>query len=232
MRETLKMSLYGDMSPKLIDACIKKNNIMAMKILFFLSRTDISKTEKIHDMQFMEFDEKELLSYCNISKPSLRENLKTLVETSVKQYTSKRSFSYSSLIPEIEFNNGRIKIRVFTRIWKLISRDSKQYINIDLKSLMQLKSKHSIRMVALLSKINQYDEHIPKRTTMNIEELNDFFGTNYIRFTDIEKKVIIKIKKELDEKSDLKFIYQANTEQNQTSTGRPKIISATFDLIK
>ena len=95
---------------------------------------------------------------------------------------------------------------------------------------MQLKSKHSLRLLPLLQKIANYDEHIGKRKRMTLEELNEFFGTKYKRFAEIERRILFPAKEELDNNSNLTFVYEVNF--IQLDKGRPKAHNITIDVVE
>lgn len=96
---------------------------------------------------------------------------------------------------------------------------------------MKLKNKHSIRLIAILEKISQYDKHVGKRVTYSLEELNGIFGTNYPRISEIDRKILKPVQKELNTLSKKSFIFQVNYEKKPKSIGRPRAVGVTIDLI-
>jgi hypothetical protein len=81
----------------------------------------------------------------------------------------------------------------------------------------------------LLNTIANYDIDIGKRKRMTLEELNEFFGTKYKRLLEVERKILIPIKDELDNNSKLSFIYDINFES--LGKGRPRAKDVTIDVI-
>ena len=71
---------------------------------------------------------------------------------------------------------------------------------------------------------------IPKRKRYLLEDLNGMFGVDYKRFADFERKILKPVKEELDDKSDLSFLYQLE-EDKTVSQGRKKHIAVTIDLV-
>jgi hypothetical protein len=71
---------------------------------------------------------------------------------------------------------------------------------------------------------------VAKRKTYDLNDLNGFFGTKYKKFNDIERKILIPVKEELDANSKITFIYE--TDYDYFDVGRPKAISITIDVVE
>ena len=84
-------------------------------------------------------------------------------------------------------------------------------------------------MLPILQMIKNFDEDIPKRKRYEIEELNGIFGTSYKRLQDIERFILAPVKEELDEMSDLSFLYEINF--SNLGKGRPVATDISIDLI-
>jgi hypothetical protein len=89
-------------------------------------------------------------------------------------------------------------------------------------------------MLGLLNTIAGYKDKdnnpLPKRKRMTLENLNEFFGTKYRNWNEVERKVIKPVKEELDAHSTKSFIYEANYEA--LGRGRPSFRDVTIDLIE
>ena len=94
---------------------------------------------------------------------------------------------------------------------------------------MNLKSKHTLRLLPVLNKISQYDDNVAKRKKYELEDLNDLFGTKYRNLYDIQRKILAPVKEELDMNSKLTFIYEIKFDN--FDVGRPKATSITIDVI-
>jgi hypothetical protein len=94
---------------------------------------------------------------------------------------------------------------------------------------MQISKAHTLRLLALLNRISQYDKDIPKRKKMTLHELNAFFGVNYKKWNMIEKEILKPAKEELDKKSKISFIYEANYEV--LGRGRPGFKDVSIDVV-
>jgi plasmid replication initiation protein len=166
---------------------------------------------------------------------------------------------------KIIYGKSKIQLKLFVKIAKLFIDVERNYTYLNTKQFMKLDSKHSIRMLGLLNKIDDYDckikkenieaqiqknldpiqsglitdekqkqaiykknreiktKDIAKVKEMDLEELNEFFGTSYTKWYDIERKVLKPAQEELESKSPLYFWYDVNYES--VGVGRPKFSS-------
>jgi plasmid replication initiation protein len=152
-------------------------------------------------------------------------------ETSIKFKDDKRE-AYISVLPKIEFFSGttKLQIDIYKEILELVHQVKNRFTFIDVKQLVNLKSKHSIKMLSLLEMISGFDEHIAKRKYYELGELNKMFDTNYKRMAQFEAEILKKTKDELDQKSKLSFIYEIKYFQDNPK-GRPKAVGVTIDLV-
>lgn len=212
----------------LVESFIKSNNLTALKILFFLAYD--CKTKPQHLMK-ISLDIKQLCIYCNINEKTLKRNIKQMQETSIS-WIDESAEHFVSVIPKASFGyNGKLELEMFDDIINMIIDVKNKYTIIDAEQLMKLTSKHSARMILLLEMINGFDEHIAKRKTYFLDELNQLFGTNYKRLGQFDKEVLQRSKEDLDNNSKLTFIYDVNYDKERSSVGRSKAVSVTIDLI-
>jgi len=229
--EEQKYKPFQKISNNFIDNTINKNNINAIKTIFYLA-TILDKFNFDLKLDTVKIDLKKMLKYTEMNRQEIRNNLKLMQETSITFINEKEEWEkYIVLIPEIHISYGSnsITIDLYSKIAKLIVEVKNNYTYIDTQILMSLKSKHSIRILPLLEKIKGYDAHVGKRKTMSLNALNDFFGTKYKRIPDIERRVLKPAQKELDNSPTLTFIYQVRMEC--FGRGRPKATSVTIDLV-
>ncbi|SFV71010.1 hypothetical protein MNB_SV-13-550 [hydrothermal vent metagenome] len=218
-------------SNNFIDNTINKNNINAIKTVFYLA-TVLDKFNFDLRLDRLKIDLNDMLKYTEMTRQEIRNNLKMMQETSITFINEKEEWEkYIVLIPQINISYGSnfITIDLYSKIAKLIVEVKNNYTYIDTRVLMSLKSKHSIRILPLLEKIKGYDAHVGKRKKMSLNALNDFFGTKYKRIADIERRVLKPAQKELDNSPTLTFIYQVHMES--FGRGRPKATSVTIDLV-
>ena len=213
--------VHKKISNTFIHNTIHNSTLSALKITYYLS-TILKNFDYSENINTIILDTKKMLDYTNLSLKDLKNNFKKLQETSITFINEKQDWEeYIVLIPRIKFHIGRskkIEIDIYSKIAKLIIEVVNNYTFIDTKELMKLKNKHSVRILPLLKTINGYDI---KQKTFSLSDLNEFFDTNYKRFTDIERYVILKIKKELDDNSKLTFEYEMKFES--LGKGRPSI---------
>jgi hypothetical protein len=229
--EEQKHKPFQKISNNFIDNTINKNNINAIKTVFYLA-TILDKFDFDLKLDTIKIDLKDMLKYTEMTRQEIRNNLKMMQETSITFINEKEEWEkYIVLIPEIHISYGSnfITIDLYSKIAKLIVEVKNNYTYIDTRVLMSLKSKHSIRILPLLEKIKGYDTHIGKRKKMSLNALNDFFGTKYKRIPDIERRVLKPAQKELDSSPTLTFIYQVHMEC--FGRGRPRATSVTIDLV-
>ena len=218
-------------SNNFIDNAINRNNAQAIKIIFYISSL-LKDFNFDLELDVLTIDMKEMFKYTALTAQETRNNLKAMQETSITFINEDEMWEeYIILIPKIKFYYGKnkIEIYIFSKIAKLIVEVQKNFTQIDVKALMVLKSKHTLRMLPLLEKIKGYDSYISKRKTMSLNALNDFFGTNYKTIYEIERRILDPIKNELEKYPLPSFIYQVNTDS--FGRGRPKAVSVTIDLI-
>jgi len=229
-----KNEFFSDVANTLIENYIVKSNLVALKVLFYLSKGNVKSTGKNKNLYTFKIDTLVMSDFCGVNKKTLQRNIKKMTETSITIVDEQnKTIEYVSVVPRAKFIDGTniIELGMFEDIYLMCKKAVNRYTNINLTNLMKLKNKHSIRLIAILEKISQYDKHVGKRVTYTQEELNGIFGTNYPRISEIERKILKLVQKELDTLSPKSFIYQVNYEKKPKSTGRPRAVSITIDLI-
>jgi len=234
-----KAKPHQKISNTFIDNTVAKNNIGAIKTIYYLASViekmetfDVGADERA-GLLFVEIDTREMLKYTKLTLPEIRRNLKAMQETSITFINEKENWEIGiSLLPKYEFKYGKNKIyiEVFQKIANLIVEVKSNYTMVNTKQLMNLKSKHSLRLLPLLQKIANYSKEVGKRKRMKLIELNEFFGTKYKTLFDIERRILMPVKEELDCKSNLSFIYEVNF--IQLDKGRPKAHNIVIDVIE
>ena len=216
-------------SNALIESFVKKNNMVALKTLFYIARSDIKVPNA--ELTTFEIDTTSLCNYCHIELKTLKRNIKQMTETSIS-ITDEKSESYVTVIPKAKFITGtnKVEIKMFKEVLELIWQVEKRFTVIDVKALMSLDSKHSVRMIQLLEMIQGFDN--AKRKHYTLAELNLMFGTSYPRLVEFERKILIPVKEELDTTSKLSFVYQTVFKVNPKGKGRPIADHVIIDLVQ
>jgi hypothetical protein len=232
-----KTKVHKKISNTFIESALKDNTASALKTIYYLA----SAIETIKDLETYEedrlltinFDTRDMLKYTEMNLPAIKKNIKAMQQTSVVFYNEEDDTETGiSLLPYYKFTYGKhkVELKIFVRIAKQIIDVKRNYSMVNTKVLMKFKSKHTLKLLPLLMRISQYSEDVAKRKTYDLDGLNEFFGTKYKRFTDIERKILKPIKEELDTHSKLSFIYETN--YDYFDAGRPKAISITIDVVE
>ncbi len=205
----------------LIEALVKKNNVSALKILFFIAK-DINDFKSDSDVIKLTIDIKTLCAYTGLTTKVLTANLLKMMETTISFYGDKYE-EHINLLPYMYIRyGGTIDITMFSKVFNLISEARNKYTSIDLTNLMKLKSKHSIRMIMLLEYISGFSDDVGKKKRYLLEELNGMFGTNYKHTKDFVRYILVPVKKELDTISKLSFTHTLHLDKDDiTRGGRP-----------
>lgn len=231
-----KPVVHQKISNSFIENSIFKNNFSSLKTIYYLSTIlqdlDLeSKDDK--SLITIRIDKREMLKFTNLSASTIVKTVQRMQETSITFYDEDKNIKAGvSLLPRYEFIAGKniVELKIFVEIAKLIVDVKRKYTNINIKSLMSVKNMHSLRLLALLNRISQYDDDIPKRKHLTLDELNYFFGTNYKTWSTIEREIIKPIQEDLNNASEFSFVYESNFEA--LGRGRPKFKDVTIDLIK
>jgi len=218
-------------SNSLIESFVSKNNVVALKILFYISKGKLDPKEQ--ELVHFKIDSKNLCNYCNIDMQTLRRNLKQMTETSLTFVQEKEYVEYISVIPKVKvLYGGYIEFTMFNRVLKLIQEVENKFTVINLTNLMKLKSKHSIKMIQLLEMIQGFSKNIAKRKYYDLESLNGLFGTKYKTVYEFERRILKNTKIELDEVSNLSFTYSKKLDKEDIGTaGRPKAVGLYIELL-
>lgn len=231
-------SNLAKISNSLIESFVKKNNLGALKILFYISRSAFDLKSHSSELITVNINLDHMLSFCNIDSKTLRRNVKQMQETVLTFVTfSDEGFSPRleediTVIPYLKFDySGKLELKMFSKVLSLVSDVKNKFTVINLENLMKLRSKHSVRMIQLLELIDGFSDHIAKRKTYTLSDLNGMFGTSYSRLKEFERKILVPVKIELDDISTLSYVYQLNYSKNDSRPGRPVASSVTIDLV-
>lgn len=229
-----KKSIVNDVakiSNSLIESFVKQNNIVALKTLFYISRSNVAVPSA--KMATLSLDTSHLCDYCGIDIKTLKRNIKQMTETSIN-IVDDVSESYVTVIPKARFIKGtnKLEVDIYKEILELVWQVERRFTVIDVKSLMNLSSKHSVRMIQLLEMIKGFSDTAAKRKIYSLSDLNLMFGTNYKRIKQFEAEILLPIKSELDINSRLSFVYQIVFIDNPKGRGRPVADKVQIDLIR
>lgn len=212
-----------DLAVNLIQAFIKNNNSLGLKIAIILSgareRIDYDKDNRV------KFDVDELCSLCRIDREYLSNHLRKMKQTIYKyvdldgsvgetvplhshQYTRDNKYIYIEVSSRARQLFTELSSRKEIEGFRFTQAISKNLMNLDLREV----SKHTLKMQMLLEMINSFST--VKRKTMSLAEINGYFGTKYERYGDIDRKILRKIKIDTDIYSSISFEYSPKVTQN------------------
>lgn len=217
----MKKELF--VSNDFVNSIIKKNNNITIKLLFMLVyENNIIKDKKISTLKI---DIRKLKSNLDLDFHNLRRNIKQIQQTIITIKENKNIIDMNLITKCVyDYDKQIIEIDVYNDVLNELQQLKNKYTIINLDNLFKLNNKHSIRFIQILENINRYDTFIAKTKEFSIDELNKLFDTNYKGFREIERAIIKKIKDELDELSNLSFIYDVIYDLDDNRVGRKAII--------
>lgn len=205
-----------------IHSIIKKNNHLTLKLLFLMVYRGV--IEKGTNLSSITINIRDIKKEINLDFNHIRQNIKQIQKTLITIQDNKRVVDLV-LIPKAIYDYDRqlIKIDIYNEILNELQQLQNKYTIINLDNLLKLNNKHSIRLLTILENINRYDSYVAKIKEYTNEELNELFDTNYKGFREIERAVIKPIQAELDELSNLTFIYDVLYDIDTNKVGRKPI---------
>jgi plasmid replication initiation protein len=230
-----KVKPHQKIANSFIENALIKSNASAIKTMFYLaSILERAELERVKDDKIVGIvlDTKQMLQYTEMTMPEIKRNIQAMQQTSITfEDEAEGTVEGMSLLPRYKIIHGKSKIELdlYGKIARMIIGVKKNYTYINTKTLMNLKKAHSIRLLAILNMIAGFDVDVAKRKHYDLGDFNEIFGTNYRSLTDIERKILEPVKKELDLNSKLSFLHEINFDN--FGKGRPKAVNITIDLI-
>lgn len=231
-RENLEKELsIVNISNSLIESFVSKSNLGALKVLFYLSYDDSLKMPNSRVVT-LKIDSKKLCETCEIDMRTFKRNIQKMQETTITFIKDNKYEQHITVLPSVSYEIGTsvVEIDIYRKVLELVREVKSKFTVIDITNLMRLKSKHSVKMVQLLSYINGFSENVAKRKNYDLEELNGMFSTNYKNVYEFERKILKPTKEELDSNSKLTFTYRVKFEE--ATKGRPKAKGILLDLVR
>ena len=158
----------------------------------------------------LEIDLKEFIAYSMLDERIVKRSVKAMQETSISFITTEelngkkkvKEELHISLLPmyKIIYGKSKIQLKLFVKIAKLFVDVESNWTYLNTKQFMKLDSKHSIRMLGLLNKIDGYDckikkENIEAQIQKNLEPIQSGLITD-----EKQKQAIYKKNRELKTK--------------------------------
>lgn len=226
-KKDLKDLKYVKISNSLLECFVVKKNIIAIKIILFLSMRSNQIKSSSNDLTVLNFSFNDLIKTIKVDKKTVLKNLLKIQETSITfvNYKGEKMISqeHITVIPYLNFIVGKdnVELKIFSKILDLIKDVENRFTIINASNLIQLKNVNTIKMLGLLKIIDGYSKGVAKKKVYTLFELNSLFGVNYKNYYEFERKILIPVKEEIDQESKLTFFYDYNFEQ--LGRGRPSI---------
>ena len=220
-----------------IEGFLSKNNTVALKIIFYIARIHnydhknlpISKT-LMESTTRITLDTKTLCRKCNIVESQLNDNLERLMKTTITTVDNKEELVKYALIPRTKRIYGKhlLEIDIYNYVLNFIIQIEKNYTTMDFNNIMNIKNKHSLKMIQLLERISRFGDKVAKRKFYSLEEMNEMFGTKYRNNKEFQIRILDKVQEELDMYSKLSFLYESV--YTTVGKGRPKSKGFMIDI--
>lgn len=217
------------LSNDFVHSVITNNNALTLKLLFYIILN--GKLEN-----YTEYSSKAVLDLrllkktLNIDFKTLRRNIQQIQKTLITIYSDDYNIIDSTIIhyAKYDYKNQTLMCLIQNDVINHLLELKNKFTIIDLDNLFQLQGKHSIRLLLILENLSGYN--YAKNITYNLLELNQLFGTNYNSIREVERGVLIPVKKELDQYSKLTFIYDLIYDLDSPKVGRKPLISVKIYL--
>lgn len=227
-------------SNSLVESFVSKSNAVALKMLFYIAKQRRKESGEITTFMLSADD---FATVCNLDHKTIRRNITAMRSTSITfvERDDKGRVTVEEgivLVPrsKYDYTEKIIEIDMYKKILDLIVEVEERFTTIDVKNVMELESKYSVRMTMILEQIFGFEgsvEHwdVKQQKTFDLDELNGMFDTSYKRFADFERNVLEPTKAEMDDKSEISFEYRINKGYNSPlDRGRPKALDCTIKL--
>lgn len=224
----------------LVEGFVSRSNAVALKMLFYIAKQRRKESGEVTTFTLSADD---FATVCKLDHRTIRDNIKAMQKTSVSFVEYKKDGKpklerHIVLIPEVTYNHDdkTIEIAMFKKILDLIVEVETHFTTIDVKNVMELESKYSLRMAMILEQVFGFEGSpenwdVKQQKTFSLDELNGLFGTSYKTITDFKRKVLEPTKTEMDDKSEISFEYKINKGYNSPlDRGRPKALGVTIKL--
>ena len=212
-------------SNDIVNALFESSSIIAFKILFYIARIDTEYNSKKGRYHHLKINVKDILEYINTTKRTLNKNIQNIQKTLINyiDYATNELVSSRPLIAGMEYIDSKtLEVDIHEDILTKINMIKGDFTPIGTLNVMNIiKHKHSIRMLLLVSYINNFTTK--KNKSYTLEQLNSLFGTNYKKYYEFERKILKPVKEELDRSSSLSYTYKSVEDIEYVGKGRKPI---------
>ncbi len=219
-------------SNSFIDSAIHKSSYQALKVVFYLSSI-LEKLDLSQEVLTVRIDYEDALAFTGIGDKEFTRTLRAMQEVSITFINEEEEWEeYINLLPRIRrmYGKKQVEIDLYSKVARLIIDVPKEIggTMLNVKDICRLKSKHSIRLLPILHKINGYTYPAEKKQTFDLYELNAIFGVKKRKIHEIEDEILKEVQHELNTTSKMGFTYEINFGYHGIAKGRPKALSITI----
>lgn len=193
-------------------------NPIALKLVSVLIASLKSSDEIDKEYKFRVKDFAELTGFSSkriyeLIDEATEELLSKPIKIPIENGKGFRKFNWVSKA-EYRYGEGLVVFRVDQDLRPFLMEAKEKYLSYPLKNIMRLKSTYHIRFYEILkdfyNTLNRYSKNVEKR--ISIDWIRDTMGIpDSYRYNDI-KRIIVKTQKELEEYTDIKFLFQEEKE--------------------
>jgi hypothetical protein len=199
-------------SNTLIEATYKLTQLQ-QKVLIIA----ISKINNI-DFSSIQVSVKEVISLLHLKGQSKYHDLKYVLrdlrkrEIIISETNNPKNFLILGWVSSIEVKDGIIELNFDPKLKPLLFQLKSHFTSYRLENILQLKSDYSIRIYELLKQFEKL-----KTRTFSLDTLKQKIGidSEYARFYDFKKRVLLVAQKELAKKTDICFTFQEKKENKK-----------------
>jgi len=191
-------------------------DLLEKKLMVFISLLYQNNPNSLEITTSLSQIEKEGISTVN-SYREIKKALKSIINKSITidyfnpKNPNKPDYDIFTILTSVKYKDGIIKLKINENIKPYLIELAEKYTTYHIENIKPLASAYSIRIYELL----KMQEGIERRQkaieyTITVEELRTMLGitTEYERYYDFKRKVLEQAKKDLKEKTDLKFSYK------------------------
>jgi len=213
--EPIKLPKKMNLAINLIQAFIKNNNQIGLKLAVLIAGSDV----KIEN-NMTKFKVDELITLLKTDRRYLSNSLRKVIKVSFKYVDEQGNYGETTPIHSYEYShdNKYLSIELSSKAVNLFrnlktKKDeigyqftqilTNNFMNCDVRDY---KSKHTLKMLLLIEMISNFK--FAKRKKFDVEELNGYFGTEYKRAAELERKILRPVQDDLRLNSTISFEYQ------------------------
>jgi plasmid replication initiation protein len=214
-KEILFIPKIMNLALSLLNSFIQNNNHFGLKLALLVA----SQKDKIDIKDdTIRFKVDELCKVLHTDRRYISSNLRALKKTIYRFVNDKGNVVETVPFHTTEYTKDNVYLYItmskpaLDLLLNLKTKEDKsgyqftQAISNNLMRIDQRANKHTLRFQMLLEMINSFTT--TKRKKFSLDELNGFFGTNYKRYAEMNRRVLVPVKQDIDISSSFTFEYE------------------------